>query len=166
MTETLEKRSNRAPWLALLLALAVIGLNFGMVFGLPGQRMIAWLTLLLGIAAALLGLLGIARAFGPQHAGGKISSSILGVIALLICGLGIFIWTHSRDLPASSGAPHVGQKAPDFTLSDSNGNKVSLAQLLAPAQSADPAGNAGAPNSAAASSAQKAVLLIFYRGYW
>lgn len=165
MTETLERRSNRAPWLALLLALAVIGLNFGMVFGLPGQKMIAWLTLLLGIAAALLGLLGIARAFASQRTGGKISSSILGVIALLICGLGIFIWVHSRELPASSGAPHVGQKAPDFTLSDSNGNKVSLAQLLAPAQSADQAGNAGAPNSPAANS-QRAVLLIFYRGYW
>jgi hypothetical protein len=165
MTETLERRSNRAPWLALLLALAVIGLNFGMVLGLPGQGMIAWLTLLLGIGAALVGLLGIARAFGPRRAGGKISSSILGVFALLICGLGIFIWTHSRDLPASSGAPHVGQKAPDFTLSDSNGNKVSLARLLTPAQSTDRAGNAGAPNNAAANS-QKAVLLIFYRGYW
>ncbi|HKV95471.1 MAG TPA: hypothetical protein VJW20_23195 [Candidatus Angelobacter sp.] len=162
----MERRSNRAPWLALLLALAVIGLNFGMVFGLPGQGMIAWLTLLLGICAALVGLLGIARAFGPQRAGGKISSSLLGVFSLLICGLGIFIWVHSRDLPASSGAPHVGQKAPDFTLSDSSGNKVSLAQLLAPAQSIDPAGNAGAPNSAGANSNPKAVLLIFYRGYW
>lgn len=165
MAETLERRSNRAPWLALLFALAVIGLNFAMVFGLPGQGMIVWLTLLLGIAAALFGLLGIARAFGPQRAGRKISSSILGVLALLICGLGIFIWVHARELPASSGAPHVGQKAPDFTLSDSNGNKVSLAQLLATAQSTDPAGNAGAP-SAAANSGQKAVLLIFYRGYW
>ncbi|HET9363530.1 MAG TPA: hypothetical protein VFP71_00945, partial [Candidatus Angelobacter sp.] len=94
------------------------------------------------------------------------SSSILGVLALLICGLGIFIWVHARELPASSGAPHVGQKAPDFTLSDSNGNKVSLAQLLAPVQSTDQAGNAGAPNSPAANSSQKAVLLIFYRGYW
>lgn len=166
MTETLERRSNRAPWLALLFALAVIGLNVAMVFGLPGQGMITWLTLLLGIAAALLGLLGIARAFGPQRAGGKISSSILGVIALLICGLGIFIWIHARELPASSGAPHVGQKAPDFTLSDSNGNKVSLAQLLAPAQSAAPAGNAGTPSGAAANATQKSVLLIFYRGYW
>lgn len=166
MTETLERRSNRAPWLALLLALAVIGLNVAMVFGLPGQGMITWLTLLLGIAAALLGLLGIARAFGPQRAGGKISSSILGVIALLICGLGIFIWVHARELPASSGAPRIGQKAPDFTLSDSNGNKVSLAQLLGTAQSADSTGNAGASSGAAANSPQKAVLLIFYRGYW
>lgn len=165
MAETLETKSNRAPWLALLFALAVIGLNIGMVFGLPGQGMIAWLTLLLGIGAALLGLLGIARAWGPQRAGGKISSSVLGIFALLICGLGIFIWTHSRDLPASAGAPHVGQKAPDFTLNDSNGNKVSMAQLLA-AQNADPAGNAGATGGAAANSGQKAVLLIFYRGYW
>jgi len=110
MTETLEKQSNRAPWLALLLALAVIGLNVGMVFGLPGQGMIAWLTLLLGIAAALLGLLGIARAFGPRRAGGKILSSILGVIALLICGLGISSGLIRAIFPLHPALPMLGRK--------------------------------------------------------
>jgi len=33
-------------------------------------------------------------------------------------------------LPRSVGAPQVGQKAPDFTLTDSNNKPVTLAQLL------------------------------------
>ena len=45
----------------------------------------------------------------------------------------------------------VGQKAPDFTLTDSNDKPVTLAQLLT-----EPINN----------QPPKAVLLIFYRGYW
>ncbi len=49
-------------------------------------------------------------------------------------------------------SPRVGQKAPTFTLVDSDGETVSLAQLLSgTGQRSDP---------------PKAVLLIFYRGYW
>jgi peroxiredoxin len=53
----------------------------------------------------------------------------------------------TRMLPASHGAPAVGQKAPEFTLPDTNHQSVALSQLLA------------APGS-------KGVVLIFYRGYW
>ena len=62
----------------------------------------------------------------------------------------------SAQLPPSKGAPSVGQKAPDFTLRDTNEKPVRLFDLLyMPA--------------AGASDAQKKgswVLLIFYRGYW
>lgn len=57
----------------------------------------------------------------------------------------------SWQLPESSGAPKVGDKAPDFTLPDAEGRPVQLSGLLAPAKE-------GAPGSW--------VLLIFYRGYW
>jgi len=54
-------------------------------------------------------------------------------------------------LPRSPGAPQVGQKAPDFTLTDSNNKPVTLAQLLTePIDDKPP----------------KGVLLTFYRGYW
>jgi peroxiredoxin len=48
----------------------------------------------------------------------------------------------------------VGQQAIDFTLTDTSGQPVSLDQLFMPAAD-DP--QATTP---------KAVLLIFYRGYW
>jgi peroxiredoxin len=51
-------------------------------------------------------------------------------------------------VPASSGAPRVGQLAPDFLLLDQNGKPVGLGDLLR-----GPSG-------------PKAVVLIFYRGFW
>ncbi len=168
MPETTERRSNWAPWLALLFVLAVIAVNFAVFMGLPGQRVIPWLSLAFGLFAVACGVIGVRRAFGQSHLyGGKISGCIFGVLALLMFGMVVFGQFHARDLPASTGAPQVGQKAPDFALSDSNGNKVSLEQLLAAPQNAGSAGNVANANSATTvGSAPKAVLLIFYRGYW
>ena len=50
----------------------------------------------------------------------------------------------------SPSAPKVGEKAPEFTLPDTDGKPVSLADLLKPAAAGD----------------RPWVLLIFYRGYW
>ena len=58
----------------------------------------------------------------------------------------------ARRIPApSAGMPHVGERVPDFTLPDSDGNPVSFTQLLS--------GSGG-------EAAPKTVLLVFYRGYW
>jgi hypothetical protein len=78
----------------------------------------------------------------------------------------VFGQYHARDLPASSGAPQVGQKAPDFTLSDSNGNTVSLGQLLGSGAAATGTPGEASGATTVGSPAPKAVLLIFYRGYW
>jgi peroxiredoxin len=51
----------------------------------------------------------------------------------------------SKDLPSANAGLHAGQRAPDFTLSDANGKPVNLSELL---------------------KNNRAVLLIFYRGYW
>ena len=61
------------------------------------------------------------------------------------------IFIAGRWMPASTGAPHVGQKVPEFTLPDVNGRQVSLNQLLS-----DPIDG----------KAPKGVLLVFYRGWW
>jgi cytochrome oxidase Cu insertion factor (SCO1/SenC/PrrC family) len=54
----------------------------------------------------------------------------------------------AAQLPASEGAPKVGEKAPDFTLPDTEGRAVRLYDLLR---------QDGQPRWA---------LLVFYRGYW
>jgi hypothetical protein len=172
MPELTERRRNWAPWLGLLLAVAAILSNAGFYLGLPGERAIPWLSLALAIAALVCAVIGVMRAFRQSIAyGGKVSSSILGVVSLLICGLAAFTFVLSHDLPASSGAPQAGQKAPDFTLADTNGNKVSLGQLLGTGDGSAPAvtstvGGSPAIVSANAVVAPRAVLLVFYRGYW
>ncbi|HEY7405846.1 MAG TPA: hypothetical protein VIB39_20135 [Candidatus Angelobacter sp.] len=165
MAEKTERRRNWAPWLALLFVVVVIALNATAFVGIPGQGPIQWLILAFGIGAVLWAVIGVRRAFGQSHLyGGKITGCIFGVLALLVCGLVVFGWIHARDLPSSAGAPKVGQKAPDFTLTDTNNNQVSLGQLLSTAQDGTAANATGA--APARSPAPKAVLLIFYRGYW
>jgi len=161
MPEIAERRRNGAPWLALLFILVAIGLNAATFMTAQGTRAILWLGLAAGLVALVYSVIGIKRAFGqPAVFGGKISSSIVGVLALLFCGLMAFGWFGARTLPASAGAPHVGQKAPEFTLADTQGNHVSLAQLLGHD------GSTGTGNATTAGATPKAVLLIFYRGYW
>jgi len=98
---------------------------------------------------------GLKRAFGqPQQYRGKIAGPILGTLSLLIVGVFCFaVFYQTRLLPASTGAPRVGQKAPEFVLPDTNNNPVTLSSLLSSA-------------SADTLARPKGVLLVFYRGYW
>ncbi len=116
-------------------------------------RNFPWMNLLLFAVAAGLLWVGIRRAFrSPALYRGKIFGPILAVLSVLIFGFFAFaIFVAGRQMPASAAAPHVGAKAPDFTLTDSANKPVSLAALLAtPLHGAAPRG----------------VLLVFYRGYW
>ena len=177
MTETITRQRNWAPWIGLLFAVAAVLSNAAFFFGPPAPKLIAWLGVVLVIAAVVCAVIGILRAFSqPQVYRGKVSSSILGVVSLLICGLVAVASVTSRALPVATNAPQVGQKVPDFTLADTNGNKVSLDQLLGkadasmshPQQHSQPAPG-GLPITAidmSAATPPKAVLLVFYRGYW
>ncbi len=156
------RQRNWMPWIAVLLALTAMLSNAGFFLGLPGQRAIPWLSVALAIVALLCAAVGIMRAFRhSQVYGGKVSSSILGVVSLLICGLVAIAAVTSRALPSSAAAPQVGQKVPDFTLADTNGNKVSLDQLLGKPDAA-----VVEPPDVVPATPTKAVLLVFYRGYW
>ena len=168
----MTRQRNWAPWIALLLALAALLSNAGYFLGLPGQRALPWLSVALAIAALICAAVGTMRAFRQSQVyRGKISSPILGVLSLLICGLVAIAAVTSRALPTAAGAPQVGQKVPDFTLADTSGNKVSLDQLLGKADAATsasantPVGQA-IPVGLSTATPAKAVLLVFYRGYW
>ena len=155
MPDMIEGRRNWALWLGFLLALGAMLCNAVLFVNPPGQRAIPWLSVLLAVVTLIFLARGLQHAFGqPRVYRGKILSSILALVSLLLVGGAILSFFHARAIPASAGAPKVGQKAPDFTLADTSGQPVSLAQLFTPA----------ADDSQVIP--PKAVLLVFYRGYW
>ena len=139
-------------WLGSLFALGAIFSNAVFFASPPAQRLIPWLSMLLAVVALVFVAMGLWRIFiAPGVYRGRVLSSILSLFSLLLVGAAIFTFVRARELPLSAGAPQVGQKAPGFTLTDTAGQPVSLDQLFAPA---------------ADGISPKAVLLIFYRGYW
>ena len=159
MPDATQRRKNTAPWWGFLFALGAIGCNIAFFVSPPLQGALPWLSLLFAVLALVFLATGLGRAFGqaPVYSG-KVLSVVLTVIALFPLGLSAFAFVKARELPGSTAAPQVGQRVPDFTLSDTSGQPVSLDQLLAPA---------GSPStSQSKTQAPKAVLLIFYRGYW
>jgi hypothetical protein len=153
MAAAIPKRRNAAPWWGLLFAVLAIGCNAAFFVNPPFQVAITWLSLSLAGVALIFLVVGLRRAYmGTEINRGKLLTMVLTVIALLPIALSALGFVATRKLPGAAEAPRVGQKVPDFTLADTSGNPVSLDQLLAPASSD--------------SRAPKAVLLIFYRGYW
>jgi len=147
------KRLNWQIWAGFVLSL-VAGLSYPFVFARWAiTREFPWVNLILFAIAFALLFLGLRRAFKPdKRLFAKIFSSLAAAFGLfLLAGLLFIIFVAGRWLPASAAAPQVGQQAPDFTLTDSNDKPVTLAQLLT-----EPINN----------QPPKAVLLIFYRGYW
>lgn len=129
--------------------------NFLFFMKVPGQQVLPWLNLLLSVAAVVCFVMGLRRAMvQPQVYRGKVGGWVLTVVSSLLLVFAVFGFYASRHIPAATGAPQVGQKAPDFILKDSNGQHVSLQQLIS------------APMANSGGAAPKAVLLIFYRGYW
>ena len=126
----------------------IAGFSYYFIFYLfPETRDIPWVNLLLfGLAGFLLAR-GILLAYRqPERYRGKISGGILGALTVALFVLfcyGNFVL--ARELPSPDQALRVGQTGPDFTLADTTGKPVSLSELR---------------------DTHKAVLLIFYRGYW
>ena len=129
------RRFNWPIWAGFLLSLIAF-LSYFLVFvWFPVTRDFPWVNLLLFALAAALLLVGVRRAFSPDRPRPKLSK-IAGVIltTLSVAVFGFFVFATfimAKRLPASSSAPQISQKAPDFTLSDTNGKPVSLSELLA-----------------------------------
>ena len=147
------KKFNWQLWAGFVLTLFSF-LSYPFLFiDYPLLRDFPWLNLILFAGALGLLIFGLRRAFRPgRKAIPKISAVVVATLGVLIIAFFIFIaFIEARRLPASAGAPQVGQKAPDFTVTDVNNKPVALADLLGqPVNNKPP----------------KGVLLIFYRGYW
>lgn len=149
------KKLNWPLWAGFLLSLFAF-ISYPLLFvRFPVTRDFPWANLLLFVMALALVAMGVRRGFSAERSRpklSKIASAVLGTLSVTIIGLFVFtFFIMARWLPASHGAPQVGQKAPDFTLPDTSGRNVSLGEVLS-----QPI-NGRAPNGA---------LLIFYRGYW
>lgn len=150
------RRLNWPLWVGFLLTLAAF-LTYTSVFVYyPVTRDFPWVNLLIFAVAVVLLVVGLRRGFAsdrPHPTRSKVVSSIVGVLGFAVFALFVFVvFVVGRWLPASTGAPQVGQRAPEFSLPDTNGKPVSLNELLSTPV------NGSAPT--------KGVLLVFYRGYW
>ena len=150
----MKRRWNVFIYAGFLVSLVAF-LSYFMFFArFPVTRDVPWVNLLLfALGLGLVGV-GLRRAYRQaERYRGKLSGPILATLSILIFGLFLFynFW-FSKQLPAATAAPLVGEKAPDFTLPDANGNPVTLSRLLA-------AAGPGAKKD-------QWVLLVFYRGYW
>lgn len=142
----MKRRWNWSLWIGFLFALAGF-LSYTFFAQFPVSRDFPWANLLLFAVGGILLVLGLFRAFGkPRVYRGKIFGPILVTLGILMFALFSYVFFYQlRQVPPSTGAPRVGQKAPEFTLSDQDGKDVSLGNLV---------------------SRSKAVALIFYRGFW
>jgi len=147
-----KRRPNAPLWLGFLIVLFAF-LSYIPIFAkYPITRDMPWANFLIFVVGFILLFAGLRRAFSqPAFYRGKIAGPILTTLS--VAALAFFcltIFSLGKHLPPSAQAPKVGQKAPDFALSDTTGKTVSLASLL----------------STSATSPAKGVVLIFYRGYW
>ena len=141
----MKRKWNWPIWIGFVVAVGGL-FSYEFFAQFPVIRDFPWATLVLfGVGAALL-IVGLFRAFGrPQLYRGKIFGSTFVVISFCLFAFFAYeIFYVLRQVPLSAQAPHVGQKAPDFTLPDQNGKNVALAELFS-------------PNGA---------VVIFYRGHW
>jgi len=146
----MKRKWNWPIWVGFVIAVAGL-FSYEFFAQFPSTRDFPWADFLLfGIGIALL-VFGLFRAFGrPQVYRGKIFGTIFTAVAVLcLAFFSYLIFYVLHQVPASAGAPRVGQKAPDFFLLDQNEKPVGLADMLR--------GPSGPPQG---------VVLIFYRGFW
>src|SRR6266536_730576 len=142
----MKRRWNWPIWLGFIVAVGGL-FSYEFFAQFPITCAFPWATLLLFAIGAALLLVGLFRSFGrPQVYRGKIFGSIFVTLSFLLFAFFAYeIFYVLRQVPLSAQVPRVGERAPEFTLVDPNGRSVALADLL---------------------SGSKAVVLIFYRGFW
>jgi len=150
-----QRRRNWHIWVGFLFSILGV-LSYFLVFArYPVTRDTPWANYLILAAGIGFMISGLRRAYGQsQQYRGKIAGPILAVLNFTTVGFFCFlIFYATKQMPKAADAPRVGQKAPEFVLTDANNKEVSLASLM----------TMPLPNS---STPAKGVFLVFYRGYW
>ena len=146
------KAWNWRLWVGFALAL-LAAFGYPMIF--PFTRSIFWIGLALCIVAVVFLISGLRRAFRqPEFYRGKVAGPILTTASVLMFVLfGAMSYMMPKAYSVARNAPRVGTKAPDFVLTDTHGNPVTLSQLL----------STSSPSTG--SQPPRGILLVFYRGY-
>lgn len=148
----MKRKWNWSLWTGFIFVLAGF-LTYTFFVRFPITRDFPWANFLLfGIGGVFL-VVGLRRAFGrPQVYRGKVFGPILATLGAIVFGFFCFIFFYElRQIPASTGAPRVGQKAPEFVLPNQDDKSIALADLVSLANGNEKSGGA---------------VLIFYRGFW
>src|ERR1051326_1333383 len=128
----MKPRFNWSIWAGCGLVVAGVLSYIPVFVPFPVTRDYPWANLRMFAVGGVMLARGLKQAYGrPALYRGKVAGPILTVLSVL--GAGLFCYGYfvlSRQLPASTGAPRVGQKAPDFTLPDQDGKPVALSDLL------------------------------------
>ena len=138
-------------WIGFLITILGFASNFLYWLSIP-ESFIPWINVAMPLIGLVVLFVGLIRFWPGANLWRRALGVFLGLLSTAVLVISVWGFVDARNIPGAAGAPQVGQKAPDFTLPDSTGQSVSLAQLLA-----DPLANSARP---------KAVLLVFYRGYW
>ncbi|HEY6352255.1 MAG TPA: hypothetical protein VI636_22890 [Candidatus Angelobacter sp.] len=152
-----DKLWNWRLWAGFGLSLAALA-GYSFIVVSTGALSVFWPSLFLFVVAAVFLISGLARGRRePQLYRSKAAGPVLAILSLVFFTLfGIAGYKVFKNFPAANNAPKIGQRAPGFTLGDSGGKNVSLAELL----------STPITDSAGATRATKGVLVVFYRGYW
>jgi hypothetical protein len=143
----MERRWNILIWAGFAFVIAAL-VSYIPLFALfPMTRDVPWVNYLLFFVGGFLLAIGIMRAFrDPEHYRGKTSGSILAGLSLVLFGFFVFAITYAaKQIPSSESALRPGSAAPPFTLVDAAGRQVTSSDLL---------------------KSHRALVLVFYRGYW
>ena len=142
------KRSWNLPiWIGFVIVVIALASYIPVFTPFAATRDFPWANYLLFIVGGVVLGWGLRRAYrDPQRYRGKISGTLLGGLAVLLAGFFVVFTVYAtKQIPSAARALHTGQRAPAFTLQNADGKQVTFADL---------ANN------------HRAVLLIFYRGYW
>jgi hypothetical protein len=142
-----KRHRNVSIWAGFAIVIVALVSYIPIFTPFPVTRDIPWANYLLFVLGGWLLAMGVRRAFrDPVHYRGKISGSILAALSVLLFGFfaaGILYF--GKQIPSAESALRPGQPAPPFALQDIAGKQVASAELL---------------------KGHRAVVLVFYRGYW
>jgi hypothetical protein len=142
-----QRRWNIPIWAGFAVVIVALVSYVPLFVQFPVTRDIPWANYLLFAAGLGLLAMGLRRAFrDPSHYRGTVSGSILAGLSLLLCALFVVGLPYmGRQIPSAESALRPGQPAPSFALLDVAGKQRTSSEFL---------------------DSHRAMVLVFYRGYW